>query len=188
MATDLLVFVCPTCQKPFRVPPDLLGRVARCPYDGSPVPTAMGKPRPWLLTVSGILLVLLSLPSLWVGTKMLIVTIKKPEIVQEAVNAGLDEKKQTTKLPLPGNVDAGPIMVGVVAGMLALSLIQLAGGVALLCRRGYWLAWAGVGAAALNATPLISVVCACFAGIPAAGLGAAGLLHRPTRALFDGSK
>jgi hypothetical protein len=192
---------CPGCQKAIRVPDDVLGQTAKCPFCKchfkAPVRTPEGLTEPVLLRTNvfarnrtafpASLMLMVGL----VGVMNNAVVALKSQLDHETFEANTrdffeqiasrteaEEDRERIRGKIPGALHWRPI-VSVVSA--ALSLVSISGAVALLRRRGYTLALLASFVTMLNVLNLC-----CFFGIFVGGYCLYVLLDPEVRASFAG--
>jgi hypothetical protein len=188
---------CPGCQKVIRVPEDVLGQTAKCPFCKchfrAPVRTPLGLMDPVLLRRNpfarsrtfgpGAMLLFVGL----LGMLTNVVELAKIHTDREAFGkrtrddfAAMAERSKTPELEEYGEVTVRWLPVAR-WGFLGLSLTTLAGGIAMLRQRAHGMAMLGSVAALFNVAN-----CCCLLGFPAGAWGMFVLMNPEVRALFRG--
>lgn len=192
---------CPGCQKPIRVPPDVLGQTAKCPFCKchfrAPVRTSDGLTEPLLLrrNVFGrhrtVLPATIMLMSGLVGIFSNSVAVLQSQFDPEQFEANTrayfervaeqrqaEEDRDRVRAMVPGAIRWVPV-VRVAAALL--SIFSVAGAVAMLRKRAYSLAIAASFATMFN---LALANCCCVASIFIGGYSLYVLMDPEVRAEF----
>jgi hypothetical protein len=190
---------CPGCQKPIRVPADVLGQTAKCPFCKchfrAPVRTPEGLTDPVLLrrnlfarnrtAFPAVLMLLVGFTGILNNS---VVALKsyfdrpafeagtREYFEQLASQAENEDDRERIRAKIPGALKWRPT-VSVISGLL--SVVTVAGAVAMVRRRGYTVALTAGFVTMLN----VLNVC-CFAGIFVGGYALYVLLDPGVRALF----
>ena len=188
---------CPGCQKTVRLPDEVLGQTAKCPFCmchfRAPVRMPEGLTDPVRLRRNpfarsrtfgpGALLLFVGL----VGALTNAVELAKIHTDREAFArrtrddfANMAERSKTPELEEYGEVTVRWLPIARWA-FLGLSLTTLAGGIAMLRQRRHGLAMLGSAAALFNVAN-----CCCVVGFPAGAWGLFVLMNPEVRALFRG--
>jgi hypothetical protein len=198
---------CPACKHALRVPENLFGKTVRCPeckaHFTAPTRDAEGKlgqpvllpppvtiPVPKRLAdspmfVPALLLVLVSTIGTLVNGYQAITWHVDRDRAERAITWLIEQYADFAKQELPREdlqkaLDAAMIMHHVV---FAMSLISLAGGLAMLFRRFRWLAILGSVLAMINISN-----CCCLIGLPAGGYCMIKLIDPDLAPLFQRTK
>lgn len=179
--------VCPGCQKPIRVPEEVLGQTAKCPFCKchfkAPVRTSEGLAAPALIKRNpfaasrnfgpGALLLFAGLLGLLTNVIDLTKTYADPEaFAQQTRDAFAGRFDEWTEFTVKWRPRA-------VWGFALVSLLSAAGGFALLRLRWHSLAMIGAAAAFFNANH-----CCCVLGVPAGTWALFTLMNPEVRAVF----
>jgi hypothetical protein len=181
---------CPGCQKPIRVPPDVLGQRAQCPFCKShfqaPVRTADGTlTTPTLVRRNpfgqsrtfgpGAALIFVGLLGVITNTVQVVRAYADPDEFERQVRRDLEQ------MNLADYVERTIRWMPMVrAGFLILSALVFAGGVATLRKRRHGLAMLGSLGALFNVAS-----CCCVLGFPAGAWALYVLKDPQVRAQFD---
>ena len=196
---------CPGCQKPVRVPPEVLGQTARCPFCKchfqAPVRTSEGLTEPVLLrrnlfgrnktVFPATLMLLVGLVGLLNNGVVALQSQFDPEVFeahtrdffeQLAGRAQDDDQREAIRAKIPAALRWGPIAR---AGFATLGLVSIIGGVAMLRKRAYSFAvFAGFAAMFNMALPS----CCCVLSIVVGGYSLYVLMDPEVRAEFRSPK
>jgi hypothetical protein len=196
---------CPGCQKPTRIPPDVLGQTAKCPFCKchfqAPIRTPEGLTEPVLLrrnvfgrhktVFPATLMLLLGLVGLLNNGAVALQSQFAPEefeahtrdFFEDIANRAPDEEqREAVRARIPGALKWGPL---VRAGFAVLGMVSVAGAVAMLRKRAYSLAvFAGFATMFNMALPS----CCCVLNILVGGYSLYVLMDPEVRAEFRSPK
>ncbi|HKA08378.1 MAG TPA: hypothetical protein VKD71_14050 [Gemmataceae bacterium] len=188
---------CPGCQKAIRVPPDVLGQRAQCPFCKchfrAPIRTADGITEPVLLrrnpfgnrrVLPGMMLLLIGLIGFVTNAFQAIKAYSDPQAFEEQTRESFERAAEQSNTPeirdkIPMTVEWLP-RVRVVSAVL--SLVTIAGAIAMLRARRHGLAMLGSIVAMLNIANVVN--CCCFASVLVGGWSLMVLLDPNVRAEF----
>lgn len=188
--------ICPNCQKPIRIPDDVLGQKAKCPFCKchfrAPVRTPEGLTEPILLKRNpfaqsrtfgpGALLLFVGLVGTLTNVVELARTYSDPEAFAKRTRddfAEMAARGEPPKLEEYGELTVKWLPVAR-WGFAGMSLLTAAAGVCLLRRRRHGLAMIGSVAAMFNVAN-----CCCVFGFPAGAWALFVLMNPEVRALFQ---
>lgn len=187
---------CPGCQRPIRVPDDVLGRRARCPFCKchfrAPVRTPEGLTAPQFLrrnpfadrrVLPATFLLVAGVMGLLTNGLQVAQAYLDPDAFREQTRDFFDRAAERSKTPelrdqVPVTLEWLPRFRAVCAG---LSLVTTAGAVSMLRARRHGLAMLGSVFAMFNVTN-----CCCFGNILIGGWALYTLLNPAVRAQFAG--
>jgi hypothetical protein len=199
--TVLEIITCPGCGKPLQLPSDWLGTTTTCPhckcYFNAPTKKADGTlTEPYLLrrnpfaqsrtVLPGLLLVMFSLFTLFINSVQMVRTFAdleqfaqrtKEDFEQQAKQREKEEDKQAMLDLIPVTIKWLPWLRVV---FVLMSLVSLAGGIALIRRRNHVLALFGSFLALFH----VANYC-CFGGIPVGAYALFVLFNPQVRAEFN---
>lgn len=196
---------CPGCQKPIRVPDDVLGQTARCPFCKchftAPVRTLEGLTEPVLLrrnlfarsksVFPATLMLLVGLVGLVNNGVVALQSQLAPDLFEantrdffeQIANRAQDEdQREAIRARIPAALRWGPI---VRAGFAALGLVSVAGAVAMLRKRAYSFAILAGFATMFN---MALPSCCCVLSILIGGYSLYVLMDPEVRATFPSPK
>jgi hypothetical protein len=193
MPDEAAYYTCPHCQHRLHVPPELRGQMVQCPKCEKPfaAPAAAGTATPEppapasspSLSIPAVVLLLLGLWGLYACAISLAATVLKADQIRADFAERIAQARGDQGLQIP-DLDGLLLIRGFLAILTALSLLTAAGAIAMLRRRGYWLAVVGCLAAFVNATPLVSKLLFCLPALPFAVWGLVALARPSVRAAF----
>lgn len=180
---------CPGCKKPIRVPDEVLGQTAKCPFckchfqapvrsqDGKLTTPQLTRRNPFAGSRTfgpGVLLIFLGLLGLLSNARIIGRAYSDPEMFADQTRQQLESVK------LDDYVDRTiKWMPTVRIGFLALNLLVIAGGISAIAQRWHGLAMIGSAAALFDAAD-----CCCILGFPAGGWALFVLMNPGVRAQF----
>jgi hypothetical protein len=187
--------VCPNCKKTIRIPPDVFGQTARCPFCkchfAAPIRTPEGLTEPVLVRrnlfanrvfAPAIALLLYGLVGLLLNGIQVSRSYADPEAVEREMREQLEEAAERSNRPeLRGHI---PLTLKwwprVRLASAALSLVTIAGAVSMLQQKRHGLAMLGSVIAMFNVAS-----CCCFVGIVLGGWSLFVLMNPDVRARFS---
>jgi hypothetical protein len=187
--------VCPNCRKVIRIPPDMLGQTAQCPFCKchfrAPIRTPEGLTEPVLVrrnpfadrvVAAAVVLLFYGLIGLVLNGIQAVRGYTDPEAIQREMREQLEDAAERTNRPelrehIPLTLKWWP---RIRLASAALSLVTIAGAVSMLQQRRHGLAILGSVIAMFNVSS-----CCCFVGIPVGGWALYVLMDSQVRARFD---
>jgi hypothetical protein len=187
--------VCPNCHKPIRIPAEVLGQTARCPFCKChfrvPVRTPEGLTDPVLvrrhpfanrLLAPAAVLLFYGLSGLVFNGVQAVRGYTDPEALDREMRERLEKAAEQTNTPelrekIPLTVQWWP---RVRLASAALSLVTIAGAIGMLQKKRHGLAMLGSVIAMFNVSN-----CCCFVGIVVGGWSLFVLMDPQVRAQFD---